>query len=138
DALGSDIAMVIDVCPPAGCERGEAAEAVRRSLLWAERCRKIAAERGMLNEGRQVFGIVQGGRFPDLRRQCAAELVALDFPGYAIGGVSVGESEEEMLEQVALTAEVLPDPKARYVMGVGTPPQLLEMVARGADMFDCV
>lgn len=138
DDLGSDIAMVIDVCPPAGCERAEAAEAVRRSLLWAERCRAIASEKGMLSGGRQVFGIVQGGRFEELRVECAKALVDLEFPGYAIGGVSVGESEAEMLEQVALTAEILPEVKPRYVMGVGTPPQLLEMIARGADMFDCV
>jgi len=92
----------------------------------------------MLSHGRQVFGIVQGGRFADLRRDCASALVDLDFPGYAVGGVSVGESEAEMLEQVDVTAAVLPHSKPRYVMGVGTPPQLLEMIARGADMFDCV
>lgn len=136
--LGSDIAMVIDVCPPANCERAEAAEAVRRSVLWAERCRNIASDKGMLTGGRQVFGIVQGGGYLDLRRQCAARLEELNFPGYAIGGVSVGETEVEMLEQVEATAGVLPKDKPRYVMGVGTPPQLLEMIAMGADMFDCV
>jgi len=138
DNLGSDIAMVIDECPPAACERKEAEGAVRRSLNWAERCRDEAERRGMLSGGRQVFGIVQGGRFMDLRKECASGLAAMNFPGYAIGGVSVGEPEEEMLEQVAVTAAVLPEAKARYVMGVGTPTQLLEMIASGADMFDCV
>lgn len=136
--LGSDIAMVIDVCPPADCDRKEAEEAVDHSLRWAARCREIAEEQGMLREGRQVFGIVQGGRFADLRVRCAEELVALNFPGYAVGGVSVGEPEEEMLEQVEVSCRVLPEAKPRYVMGVGTPVQLLEMIHRGADMFDCV
>lgn len=138
DDLGSDISMVIDVCPPANCERQEAAEAVRRSLLWARRCRQLAEQKGMLAEGRQVFGIVQGGGYLDLRRDCAGALAEMEFPGYAIGGVSVGESEAEMLGQVEASATVLPRDKPRYVMGVGTPPQLLEMIARGADMFDCV
>lgn len=138
DNLGSDIAMVIDVCPPAHCEREEAEEAVRRTLLWAAECRRIAEGKGMLAGGRQVFGIVQGGGFLDLRRQCAEALAEMDFPGYAVGGVSVGESEAEMMEQVEATTAVLPSTKARYVMGVGTPPQLLEFIARGADMFDCV
>ncbi len=138
DNLGSDIAMVIDVCPPAGCERAEAAEAVRRTLLWARDCREIADSKGMLSGGRQVFAIVQGGRFADLRTECTQALIELDYPGYAIGGVSVGESEAEMIEQVEVSAGILPPEKARYVMGVGTPPQLLEFIARGADMFDCV
>lgn len=138
DNLGSDIAMVIDVCPPAHCERGEAEEAVRRTLLWAAECRRIAADKGMLANGRQVFAIVQGGGYLDLRERCAEALSEMDFPGYAVGGVSVGESEPEMIAQVEATTAVLPREKARYVMGVGTPPQLLEFVARGADMFDCV
>ena len=85
-----------------------------------------------------LFGIVQGGRFEDLRIKSAEELMAMDFPGYAIGGVSVGETEKEMLEQVRWASSVLPEEKPRYVMGVGTPPQLLQMIGMGADMFDCV
>tara|TARA_Y100000766_G_C18776712_1_gene541163 strand:- start:337 stop:957 length:621 start_codon:yes stop_codon:yes gene_type:complete len=88
--------------------------------------------------GRKLFGIVQGGRFESLRAQSAGELVELGFPGYAVGGVSVGETEEEMLEQVEWTVRLLPDDKPRYVMGVGTPPQLLKMIGMGVDMFDCV
>ena len=90
------------------------------------------------SEGRNLFGIVQGGRFQELREKSASELVELNFPGYAVGGVSVGETEEEMLEQVGWTTQVLPKDKPRYVMGVGTPTQLLKMVGLGADMFDCV
>ena len=93
---------------------------------------------GAGDEGRKLFGIVQGGRFEELRMQSAEELVKLGFPGYAVGGVSVGETEEEMLEQVQWTVRLLPDDKPRYVMGVGTPPQLLKMIGMGADMFDCV
>jgi len=85
-----------------------------------------------------LFGIVQGSLFADLRERCARELVAMDFPGYAIGGVSVGEPEAEMLQQVDAAVPHLPAEKPRYVMGVGTPPQLLQMIARGVDMFDCV
>ena len=90
------------------------------------------------SEGRNLFGIVQGGRFQELREKSASELVELNFPGYAVGGVSVGETEEEMLDQVGWTTQVLPKEKPRYVMGVGTPTQLLKMVGLGADMFDCV
>ncbi len=135
--LGSDIAMVLDQCPPAGCPRGESEEAVRRSVTWAQMSLEHATASGFLS-GHQVFAIVQGGRFEDLRRECAQALAQMDFPGYAIGGVSVGESEEEMMPQVETAAACLPDGKARYVMGVGTPPQLLRMVGYGADMFDCV
>jgi queuine tRNA-ribosyltransferase len=136
--LGSDIAMVLDVCPPADAPRDAVEEAVRRTLLWARISRSEADLRGMCANDRMVFGIVQGSRFGDLRESCARALVDLDFPGYAIGGVSVGEAEPVMLEQVAVSAACLPADKPRYVMGVGTPPQLLQMIALGADMFDCV
>lgn len=136
--LGSDIAMVLDECPAAEQSYEEVEAAVRRSLDWAQDCRNAALEMGHPEAGHQLFGIVQGGRFADLRRRCAEGLQAIGFPGYAIGGVSVGEPEIDMLEQVEVTAAVLPKNKPRYVMGVGTPPQLLEMIARGADMFDCV
>ena len=138
DALASNVAMCLDECPPADASQAEVEEAVRRTTLWAKKCSDAWQETSGPTEGRNLFGIVQGGRFEDLRRRSADELVAMDFPGYAIGGVSVGETEEQMLEQVAWTAPLLPQGKPRYVMGVGTPPQLLKMVALGADMFDCV
>ncbi len=136
--LGSDIAMVIDECPPWPCTREVGAAAVKRSHRWAGQCRQIATDSGFLAAGHHVFGIVQGSGFEDLRREAAAGLVALDFPGYAIGGVSVGEPEPEMLAQVGMTAPFLPADKPRYTMGLGTPPQLLKMIALGVDMFDCV
>ncbi|MBI5693870.1 MAG: tRNA guanosine(34) transglycosylase Tgt [Verrucomicrobia bacterium] len=136
--LGSDIAMVIDECPPWPCERDACARAVARSRRWAEQCKAIATESGFLAEGHHVFAIVQGSTYDDLRREAAESLAALDFPGYAVGGVSVGEPEPEMLKQVGATTPFLPTEKPRYTMGLGTPPQLLKMVALGVDMFDCV
>lgn len=136
--LGSDIAMVLDECPSAEADQKTCEVAVERTLRWAAEARAYAGESGFLDAGHHVFGIVQGSRYQELRRRCAEELVAMDFPGYAIGGVSVGEPEAEMLPQVEFTAALLPTHKPRYVMGVGTPPQLLKMIAAGADMFDCV
>jgi queuine tRNA-ribosyltransferase len=136
--LGSDIAMVLDECPPWPCGRDTCAGAVRRSLRWAAQCRQIATESGFLANGQHVFAIVQGSTFDDLRREAAEALAALDFPGYAVGGVSVGEPEPEMLKQVGATTPFLPADKPRYTMGLGTPPQLLKMIALGVDMFDCV
>ncbi len=136
--LGSDIAMVIDECPPWPCERDACAKAVARSLRWAQQCKQIATENGFLAAGHHVFAIVQGSTFDDLRREAAESLAALDFPGYAVGGVSVGEPEPEMLKQVGATTPFLPADKPRYTMGLGTPPQLLKMIALGVDMFDCV
>ena len=136
--LGSDIAMVLDECPPWPAERDAVAKAVTRSLRWAGQCQAIARESGFLAQGHHVFAIVQGSTFDDLRREAAEALAALDFPGYAVGGVSVGEPEPEMLKQVAATTPFLPANKPRYTMGLGTPPQLLKMVALGVDMFDCV
>jgi queuine tRNA-ribosyltransferase len=136
--LGSDIAMVLDECPPWPCERDVCARACERSLRWAKQCKEIAIENGFLTAGHQVFAIVQGSTFDDLRRGSAESLAALDFPGYAIGGVSVGEPEPEMLKQIGATAPFLPADKPRYTMGLGTPPQLLKMIALGVDMFDCV
>jgi len=138
DDLGSDIAMVLDECPPHGCTEEECEEAVARSTKWAGEFQEIAREAGHGDDGRLVFGIVQGGRFEELRRRSAEELVELGFPGYAIGGVSVGEPEPEMLAQVEMTAGFLPEEKPRYTMGVGTPTQLLKMIGLGVDMFDCV
>ncbi len=137
-SLGSDIAMVLDECPPWPCERDVCLRAVERSRRWAGECLAAARDLGFAADGRQVFAIVQGSVFDDVRREAAAALAALDFPGYAIGGVSVGEPEAEMLRQVAVTAPCLPAAKPRYTMGLGTPPQLLKMIALGVDLFDCV
>jgi len=138
DGLRSDIAMCLDVCPAANDSREEVESAVNRTTLWAQACQEAWMNSSGPAEGRNLFGIVQGGRFQELREKSASELVELSFPGYAVGGVSVGETEEEMLEQVGWTTQVLPRDKPRYVMGVGTPTQLLKMVGLGADMFDCV
>jgi queuine tRNA-ribosyltransferase len=131
--LGSDIAMVFDDCPPHTATAREVRSAVDRTLRWAGECRQQPRAEGQL-----VFGIAQGGVHGDLRRHCAEELVKLDFDGYAIGGVSVGEPEPEMMRAIELTEPHLPDSKPRYAMGLGTPAQLVELVARGVDMFDCV
>ena len=136
--LGSDIAMVLDECPPWPAEREVVAAAVERTLRWAKEQRQIVGDSGWLAAGHLVFGIVQGGIHEDLRRECAEELAAMAFPGYAIGGVSVGEPEPERLKQVAASAPYLPEDKPRYVMGVGTPAQLLKIIALGVDLFDCV
>jgi queuine tRNA-ribosyltransferase len=131
--LGSDIAMVFDDCPPHSAAPREVKSAVDRTLRWAAECRE--QRRG---EGQLVFGIVQGGCHAELREQCAKALTALGFDGYAIGGVSVGEPEREMMRAVEMTEPLLPTDKPRYAMGLGTPAQLVELVARGVDMFDCV
>lgn len=131
--LGSDIAMVLDECPAHACASQDLASAVARTLKWAERCRNEP-----LADGQLLFGIVQGGVAPALRERCARALVDLGFDGYAIGGVSVGEPEHEMMEAVELTEQFLPADKPRYAMGLGTPAQMVELVARGVDMFDCV
>jgi len=131
--LGSDIAMVLDECPPWPCDRETTCRSVKRTLHWAARCRELQTGNGQL-----LFGIVQGSEYSDLREQCARELVSIGFDGYAVGGVSVGEPEEYMYQQVDLSVPYLPENRPRYVMGVGTPPQMIEMIARGVDMFDCV
>ncbi len=131
--LGSDIAMVFDECPPHNCTPEQARDAVDRTITWAKVCREQPRADGQVS-----FGIVQGGVDPQLRAHCARELVAMDFEGYAIGGVSVGEPEPEMMRAVELAEPFLPAEKPRYAMGLGTPAQLVELVARGVDMFDCV
>ena len=138
--LGSDIAMLFDECPPYPCDRKYAEKSLGYTLRWAKRCKAwIDEHQPMSGNGRQQhFGIVQGSVYADLRRRCAEELAAMDFDGYAIGGVSVGEPEEEMLRAIDNSAPWLPQNKARYAMGLGTPIQLLEMIERGVDMFDCV
>jgi queuine tRNA-ribosyltransferase len=131
--LGSDIAMVFDECPAHDAPMKEMKAAVERTIRWAKECREQPRA-----EGQKVFGIVQGGSDAHLREHCAKEITKLDFDGYAIGGVSVGEPEPEMMKAVELAEPFLPVDKARYAMGLGTPAQLVEIVARGVDMFDCV
>ncbi len=131
--LGSDIAMLFDECPPYPCTREYACQAVERTLAWAALCVQQARAPGQL-----YFGIVQGGVFPDLRERCARELVALQCDGYAIGGVSVGEPDELILPGVEMGVVGLPEEKPRYLMGVGGLVQMVEAIARGVDMFDCV
>ena len=130
--LGADIAMVLDECaPPNDYEYN--VRALTRTHAWAERCRAAHTR-----ADQALFGIVQGGVFPDLRRQSARFLVALDFPGYAIGGLSVGETKEQMYATLDAIVPLLPEDKPRYLMGVGTPEDLVEGIARGIDIFDCV
>ncbi len=131
--LGSDIAMCLDECPPFGTDPDYLHVAIRRTLHWAERCQ--AAHR---RADQALFAIVQGGTDLDLRRQCAEALVALDFPGYALGGFSVGETPEQMAAALEPCAALLPADKPRYLMGVGRPRDLLAGIAAGIDMFDCV
>jgi queuine tRNA-ribosyltransferase len=133
EQLGADIAMCLDECPPHGVARERLADAVRRTVLWAERCR--AAHR---RPDQTLFGIVQGGTSLELREECARALVALGFPGFALGGFSVGEDPAEMVAVLQAVAGMLPEHKPRYLMGVGRPQDILEAVARGVDMFDCV
>ena len=138
DGLKSDIAMCLDECPAADASEKEIVHAVDRTTLWAQRCQREWQSRKSRSIGKKTFGIVQGGRFRDLRMRSAEQLIQMEFPGYAVGGVSVGETEDEMLEQVEWTTQFLPPDKPRYVMGVGTPVQLLKMIGLGVDMFDCV
>jgi queuine tRNA-ribosyltransferase len=129
---------VLDECPPWPCTFEKTEQAVNRTVKWAKLFFEKAREQAIFDRGHLVFGIVQGSTYTALRKRCAEELAEINFSGFAIGGVSVGEPEPEMLMQVAATTPFLPLEKPRYVMGVGTPPQLLKMIALGADMFDCV
>jgi len=133
ERLGSDIAMCLDICLPAAASRAELEEAVRRTTLWAQRQRDLPRAPGQLR-----FAITQGGLDLQLRARSSSELVALDFDGYAIGGLSVGEHREPMFEATSAAAAFLPEEKARYFMGIGDPEGVLEAIARGVDMFDCV
>lgn len=138
--LGSDIAMLFDECTPWPCEYGQAKDSLELTLRWARRCRDwIDQHQPQTGGGAQLhFGIVQGSTFEDLRQRSARELVAMGFSGYAIGGLSVGEPEEDMMRIAEWTCPLLPENQARYAMGLGTPPQMVELIARGIDMFDCV
>ncbi|WP_193211966.1 tRNA guanosine(34) transglycosylase Tgt [Luteolibacter marinus] len=139
-SLGSDIAMLFDECPPYPCERKYAEKSLALTTRWAKRCKDwVETHQPTSGSGKQRhFGIVQGSIWADLRERSARELVDLGFDGYAIGGVSVGEPEEEMMRAVEHSVPFLPEDKPRYAMGLGTPPQILEMISRGVDMFDCV
>jgi queuine tRNA-ribosyltransferase len=132
--LGADIMMCFDQCPPSTASRDVQELAVERSLRWAKQCIE-AHERP---DAQGLFGIVQGGTLDDLRRYCARELVAMNFPGYAVGGLAVGEGFEQMMGVLDVTLPELPTTKPRYMMGVGYPKDIVHAVARGIDMFDCV
>ncbi|HEY0331111.1 MAG TPA: tRNA guanosine(34) transglycosylase Tgt [Rhodopseudomonas sp.] len=133
--LGSDIAMQLDECVRLPAERDDIDRAMRLSLRWAERCKRAFE---CAPQGHMLFGIVQGGDVPELRQQSARGLIEIGFHGYAIGGLAVGEPQQVMLAMIEETAPVLPPDRPRYLMGVGTPEDILEAVSRGIDMFDCV
>jgi queuine tRNA-ribosyltransferase len=132
-SLGSDVAMCLDVCPPAAASRADAERAVELTTAWARR--QVQAPRA---EGQLLFGIAQGGVDLELRRRSIEEIVELGFDGHALGGLSVGEGRDAMLETVAAAAPRLPAGKPRYFMGIGDPLGILDVIARGIDMFDCV
>ncbi|MEM1126896.1 MAG: tRNA guanosine(34) transglycosylase Tgt [Bacteroidota bacterium] len=137
--IGSDIMMVLDECPPGDVSRAYAETSNALTLRWARRCQaRFAETTAHYGHAQALFAIVQGVVYPDVRRASAEALVELDFPGYAIGGLSVGEVAEQMYAMVEVVNAVLPHHKPRYLMGVGTPTNLLENIARGVDMFDCV
>jgi queuine tRNA-ribosyltransferase len=136
--LGSDIAMQLDECIRLPQERAELGRAMRLSLAWAERCKRAFETAAGAAPGRALFGIVQGGDDRELRAASASALVDIGFAGYAIGGLAVGEPQHVMLEMIETVAPLLPADRPRYLMGVGTPDDLLGAIARGIDMFDCV
>jgi len=140
--LGADIAMAFDQCVPYPCDKAAAAVGVRRTFDWANRCKRahqrLSEEGGGPTPGQAMFGIVQGSVYNDLRTQSAQEIVSLNFPGNAVGGLSVGESKAEMEDTLAHTMHYLPTDKPRYLMGVGYPEDILMAVSYGIDMFDCV
>jgi queuine tRNA-ribosyltransferase len=140
--FGSDIAMALDECVPYPCEYDYAAQSAEMTTRWAKRCLEWKRRNGETAKlglaDSFLFGIIQGATFEDLRKESAHAIVDLGFDGYAIGGVSVGEPQEEMIRAVEWAEPFLPGDKPRYAMGLGTPPQLLELIARGMDMFDCV
>ncbi len=131
--LGADIIMCFDECAPCGANLRQLTKTVERTIRWAERCKEAHS-----NPKQMLFAIVQGGINPELRTHCARELVKLNFDGYAVGGLSVGEGHEDMMKTVAHTTQFLPEDKPRYLMGVGTPRDIIAAVKAGIDMFDCV
>lgn len=131
--LGADIIMCFDQCTPFPCDLARLEKAVERTIRWAQRCKQAHTDRSQL-----LFAVVQGGVDPNLRTHCTCELVKLDFDGYAVGGLSVGEGHDNMITTVSRTVELLPEHKVRYLMGVGTPADIIAAVRSGVDMFDCV
>jgi queuine tRNA-ribosyltransferase len=137
--LGADIIMMFDECPPAKADPSDIVKAVDRTITWASRCvDKHASLPSFFGYPQALFGIVQGATIENLREKCAKELVAMDLPGYSIGGLAVGEAVEAMYDMVKLTVGFLPETKPVYLMGVGLPQNILECIERGVDMFDCV
>ncbi|WZY00872.1 tRNA guanosine(34) transglycosylase Tgt [Bacillus sp. FSL W7-1360] len=136
-ALGSDIMMAFDECPPYPAEYEYMKASVERTTRWATRCLETHEQSGQ-EKAQALFGIVQGGEYEALRKQSASDLTAMDFPGYAIGGLSVGEPKDVMNEVLEFTTPLLPTNKPRYLMGVGSPDSLIDGAVRGIDMFDCV
>jgi queuine tRNA-ribosyltransferase len=130
--LGADVAMVLDECPAYGLEEAQVHESMDRTHRWALRCKEAHRQ-----EGQALFAVVQGGVSPDLRLESASTLMSMDFDGYAVGGLSVGEPKAGMYQMTSLMGETLPHDKPRYLMGVGSPEDLVECVGRGMDMFDC-
>ena len=139
-ALGADLVMCFDQCPPGTASEAEVAEAVRRTSLWAAACKQTHQRRGGIGtDGPQMLlGIAQGGVIPGLRQESVERLLEIGFPGYAIGGLTVGEDHAAMLETAAFTAALLPSERIRYFMGIGDPEGLMEVIDRGIDIFDCV
>ena len=137
--LGADIIMMFDECPPSKADGAHVSAAVERTIRWAQRCCEAHARLPFAYGYPQtLFAIVQGGTDKGLRERCARHLIGMDLPGYAIGGLAVGESTQELYDLTAYTASILPADKPRYLMGVGTPENILECISRGIDMFDCV
>jgi queuine tRNA-ribosyltransferase len=136
--IGSDIAMILDVCPPSTASHEEVAEAVDITTKWAKEAKRVIGLKDFKNEKQLRFAIIQGGVYQDLRLKSLKELVKLNFDGYAVGGLAVGESNQEMYEVLDYLAPQMPIDKPRYLMGVGTPENIIEAVKRGVDMFDCV
>jgi queuine tRNA-ribosyltransferase len=134
--LGSDILMCFDECPPFPCDEAHARKALELTTRWSKRCMDFLKKSGQ--EGPQLWAITQGAIYPELRRESTSQLVDMDFPGYALGGLSLGEPREKTMEMVERSMEWLPDQKPRYLMGVGTPEDLWEAVDLGVDVFDCV
>ena len=138
-SLGSDIMMVLDECTPYPCDKEYAERSTELTLRWAERCKvQFENTRPKYRKGQALFGIVQGSVYPEIRKRSAHSLVEMNFDGYAIGGLSVGEPVESMYTMTELCASNLPAEKPRYLMGVGTPENILECIERGIDIFDCV
>lgn len=132
ESLGADIIMVLDVCPESTAKKDHLINAMGYTARWAERCLKAQKRTGQL-----LFGIIQGGTYPELRKQSAEQITSLDFPGYAIGGLSLGESKAEMWSTIDCTVQYMPAGKPRYLMGVGSPEDIVEGIGKGIDIFDC-